>query len=202
MEREPDTVRDAYGRTPVGQGLLLARRLVERGVKAVSVWMGGWDTHANNFGSLKTKLLPPLDQGFGMIMLAAARDCSNRGDGTKAAFRFSCNYRPFIDSLVVQESQQPFPPFEPGRLITWYSHDVEDGGAKNARIKMDNTRIVVTPDFVENWFIRDSDFRALNPSNPHSVEVWVVDRAGFVSDSSLVVTFDLPPLTSQSTRRP
>jgi len=150
----------------------------------------------NNF------VLDSLDQGFGMIMLAAARDCSNRGDGTKAAFQFSCNYRPFIDSLVVQESVQPFPPFEPGRLITWYSHDVEDGGAKNARIKMDNTRIVVTTDFAENWFIRDSDFRALNPSNPHSVEVWVVDRAGYVSDSSLVVTFDLPPATSQSTRRP
>ena len=147
-------------------------------------------------------VLDSLDQGFGMIMLAAARDCSNRGDGTKAAFRFSCNYRPFIDSLVVQESAQLFPPFEPGRLITWYSHDVEDGGAKNARIKMDNTRIIVTPDFAENYFIRDSDFRALNPSNPHSVEVWVIDRAGYVSDSSLVVTFDLPPATSQSTRRP
>src|SRR6266850_2669895 len=147
-------------------------------------------------------VLDSLDQGFGMIMLAAARDCSNRGDGTRAAFRFSCNYRPFIDSLVVQESAQPFPPFDPGRLITWYSHDVEDGGAKNARIKMDNTRIIITPDFAENYFIRDSDFRALNPSNPHSVEVWVIDRAGYVSDSSLVVTFDLPPATSQPTRRP
>ena len=147
------------------------------------------------------ELLKPLGGGP-LTVVFAARDCSNRGDGTRAAFRFSCNYRPFIDSLVVQESVQPFPPFEPGRLITWYSHDVEDGGAKNARIKMDNTRIIVTPDFAENWFIRDSDFRALNPSNPHSVEVWVIDRAGYVSDSSLVVTFDLPPATSQSTRRP
>lgn len=150
----------------------------------------------NNF------VLDSLDQGFGMIMLAAARDCSNRGDGTKAAFRFSCNYRPFIDSLVVEACQQPFFPYEAGRCITWYSHDVEDGGAKNARIKMDNTRIILTPDFAENYFIRDSDFRALNASNPHSVEVWVIDRAGYVSDSSLVVFFDLPPPTSQSTRRP
>jgi hypothetical protein len=68
IAQEPDQIRDAYGRTPVGQGLLLARRLVERGVKAVSVWMGGWDTHSNNFKSLKEKLLPPMDQGYGALL--------------------------------------------------------------------------------------------------------------------------------------
>ncbi|MBL8820821.1 MAG: DUF1501 domain-containing protein, partial [Planctomyces sp.] len=66
--KESDSVRDTYGRTPVGQGLLLARRLVEHGVKAVSLWMGGWDTHAKNFSSLKEKLLPPLDQGFAALV--------------------------------------------------------------------------------------------------------------------------------------
>jgi len=68
IAREPDSVRDTYGRTPVGQGLLLARRLVEHGVKAVSLWMGGWDTHANNFTSLKDKLMPPLDRGFAALI--------------------------------------------------------------------------------------------------------------------------------------
>ncbi|MBI3679782.1 MAG: DUF1501 domain-containing protein [Acidobacteria bacterium] len=68
IHQEPEKIRDAYGRTQIGQGLLLARRLVEHGVKAVSVWMGGWDTHAGNFSSLKTKLLPPLDQGFGALV--------------------------------------------------------------------------------------------------------------------------------------
>jgi hypothetical protein len=68
IAKEPDNVRDAYGRTPVGQGLLLARRLVERGVKAVSIWMGGWDTHSANFKSLKEKLLPPMDQGYGALI--------------------------------------------------------------------------------------------------------------------------------------
>ena len=66
--KESDSLRDTYGRTPVGQGLLLARRLVEHGVKAVSLWMGGWDTHAKNFSSLKEKLLPPLDQGFAALV--------------------------------------------------------------------------------------------------------------------------------------
>ena len=68
IAQEPDAVRQAYGRTPVGQGLLLARRLVEHGVKAVSIWMGGWDTHANNFKSLKEKLMPPVDQGYGALI--------------------------------------------------------------------------------------------------------------------------------------
>ncbi|MBS1824553.1 MAG: DUF1501 domain-containing protein [Acidobacteria bacterium] len=75
IHQEPDKLRDAYGRTQIGQGLLMARRLVEQGVKAVSVWMGGWDTHAKNFESLKTKLLPPLDQGFGMLI----EDLAQRG---------------------------------------------------------------------------------------------------------------------------
>jgi hypothetical protein len=65
---EPEKVRDAYGRTQIGQGLLLARRLVESGVRAVSVWMGGWDTHSKNFTSLREKLLPPLDQAYGTLI--------------------------------------------------------------------------------------------------------------------------------------
>lgn len=75
IDQEPGKLRDAYGRTQIGQGLLMARRLVESGVKAVSVWMGGWDTHAKHFESLKTKLLPPLDQGFGMLI----EDLAQRG---------------------------------------------------------------------------------------------------------------------------
>ena len=70
---EPDKVRDAYGRAPVGQGLLLARRLVENGVKAVSIWMGGWDTHSKNFTSLKEKLLPPMDQGYAALIADLAQ---------------------------------------------------------------------------------------------------------------------------------
>ncbi len=73
IAQEPDKVRDAYGRTPIGQGLLLARRLVEHGVKAVSIWMGGWDTHSNNFKSMKEKLLPPMDQGYGALIADLAQ---------------------------------------------------------------------------------------------------------------------------------
>jgi hypothetical protein len=71
MDREPTSVRDRYGRHPFGQSLLLARRLVQAGVPVVQANMGivqNWDTHANNFGALKDRLLPPLDQGVSALL--------------------------------------------------------------------------------------------------------------------------------------
>ncbi len=67
LEREPDRVRDRYGRNQFGQSLLLARRLVQAGVPVVQANMGivqSWDTHADNWGRLKNRLLPWLDRGL------------------------------------------------------------------------------------------------------------------------------------------
>ncbi|MDB5308960.1 MAG: Sulfatase [Gemmataceae bacterium] len=65
---EPDRVRDRYGRNMLGQQCLLARRLVEAGVQFVTVTDGGWDTHADNFKSLKDRLLPRLDRGLSALL--------------------------------------------------------------------------------------------------------------------------------------
>ena len=71
LSKEPDALRDAYGRTNYGQSCLLARRLVEAGVRFVTVYFaaslgqgdsGGWDTHGENFQKLKGRLLPSTDQ--------------------------------------------------------------------------------------------------------------------------------------------
>src|SRR5262249_52031988 len=64
---EPTKVRDGYGRNLFGQGCLLARRLVERGVPFVEVNLGGWDTHSNNFESVK-RLCGILDPAWGQLM--------------------------------------------------------------------------------------------------------------------------------------
>jgi uncharacterized protein (DUF1501 family) len=61
LTREPDRVRDRYGHEEWGQGFLVARRLVETGVRMVQVNLRGWDTHQNAFRDLKGKLLPSLD---------------------------------------------------------------------------------------------------------------------------------------------
>jgi hypothetical protein len=69
IEREPKALRERYGRTSVGQNLLLARRLVEAGVSYVSCLSGGgWDTHVNNFGELKNVSLPRLDQALSALI--------------------------------------------------------------------------------------------------------------------------------------
>jgi uncharacterized protein (DUF1501 family) len=61
LSKEPQAVVDRYGKDGFGQGALAARRLVEAGVRFVTIGTGGWDTHSNNFKSLKDRLLPQLD---------------------------------------------------------------------------------------------------------------------------------------------
>jgi hypothetical protein len=72
LNEEPDRVRDAYGRSLFGQGCLLARRLVERGVPFVEVTHSGqnglgWDTHADNFTQVRG-LCETLDPAWGALM--------------------------------------------------------------------------------------------------------------------------------------
>jgi hypothetical protein len=74
LRLEPAAIRERYGRTAVGQSLLLARRLVESGVSLVTVnWQDEtkidgvntcWDTHQDNFAKLKSLLCPTFDQAF------------------------------------------------------------------------------------------------------------------------------------------
>ncbi len=70
IDREPEAVRDRYGRHLFGQSLLLSRRLIEAGVPIVQANMGrmnNWDTHNKNCESLKSRLLPPLDQAVSAL---------------------------------------------------------------------------------------------------------------------------------------
>jgi hypothetical protein len=73
LSRESATIRDKYGRHSHGQSCLLARRLVEAGTRLVAVnWpddgQAFWDTHGNNFPSLKTRLMPPADIAFSALL--------------------------------------------------------------------------------------------------------------------------------------
>jgi hypothetical protein len=74
VEREPTPLRDRYGRNTFGQSCLLARRLVERGVRFVTVNYGGWDHHARIWDGLNRKL-PEFDQGFSALV----EDLDSRG---------------------------------------------------------------------------------------------------------------------------
>jgi uncharacterized protein (DUF1501 family) len=65
---EPTAVAEKFGNHTFGQSCLLATRLVEAGVRFVTVMYGGWDTHGQNFKNLKEKRLPELDDGLSALL--------------------------------------------------------------------------------------------------------------------------------------
>jgi uncharacterized protein (DUF1501 family) len=71
---EPDKLRDEYGRNTAGQRMILARRLVESGVRFVSLTYGGWDHH-DNIKNAITGQMPNFDQAFAALI----RDLDTRG---------------------------------------------------------------------------------------------------------------------------
>ena len=72
LSKESESITSLFGKDQLSQSCLLASRLVENGVKLVSLSFGGWDTHSDNFNSLKNKQLPPLDAGLSGLFQALA----------------------------------------------------------------------------------------------------------------------------------
>jgi hypothetical protein len=74
LNKEPESMRTAYGRTSQGNQLLIARRLLERGVRFVQVWAGGWDHHQD----LEEKL-PERAKDIDQPLAAFIKDLKQRG---------------------------------------------------------------------------------------------------------------------------
>jgi hypothetical protein len=74
IKAEPDAIRDEYGRNAAGQRMLLARRLVEAGVRFVTLSYGSWDMH-QKIGDNMRKTLPAFDQAYAALI----RDLDQRG---------------------------------------------------------------------------------------------------------------------------
>jgi len=74
IHQEPDKLRDEYGRNSLGQSCLMARRLIEAGVRCVTIDHSNWDTHNDNFRTLKRDLLPRLDAALATMF----RDLAER----------------------------------------------------------------------------------------------------------------------------
>ncbi len=67
LKAEPDAVKNAYGKNSAGMRFLMARRLVEAGVRMVSVTYGGWDHHDNIANAIRGQM-PSFDQAFAMLI--------------------------------------------------------------------------------------------------------------------------------------
>lgn len=74
LSQEKDDLRDRYGRNTFGQSCLVARRLVEKGVRFITINYPGWDTHKQHFQIMRRKL-PEMDKGFATLL----QDLSDRG---------------------------------------------------------------------------------------------------------------------------
>ena len=113
LTQEPDLIRDLYGREEWGQGFLVARRLVEAGVRMVQVNLRGWDTHQNAFRDLKGKLLPSIDHCLSGFL----DDLADRGmlDETLVVMCGEMGRTPRVSPISANGKSASGEPFTPGR---------------------------------------------------------------------------------------
>ncbi len=158
LEREPDRVRDRYGRNQFGQSLLLARRLSQAGVPIIQANMGivqSWDTHADNWGRLKNRLLPWLDQGLSALIDDLQSNC--RLDDTLVAALGEFGRTPKISTLPGEKI--------PGRdhWASVYSGLFAGGGVQGGRVigKSDRTGAFPITDSYTPYDVGATIYRAL-----------------------------------------
>jgi uncharacterized protein (DUF1501 family) len=164
LAREPAIVRDRYGRHIHGQCLLLARRLLEAGVRLVCVnWhqdhRNFWDTHGDNFNQLKRRLMPPADQGFSALL----EDLSQRGllDETLVVWVGEFGRRPLITRGNAGREHHPW----------CYSAVLAGGGVRGGQVYGRSDRLADRP--------------AENPVSPADLTATVYYALGVRPDQTL-----------------
>ncbi len=138
LDREPAALRDRYGRNVHGQCLLLARRLIEAGVRLVEVnWQQDgrffWDTHGNNFNRLKNDFMPPADQAFAALL----DDLAERGllDETVVVWVGEFGRKPLITRNNAGREHHPW----------CYSAVVAGGGIRGGHVYGKSDRLAAYP---------------------------------------------------------
>jgi hypothetical protein len=110
LDAEPDALKEKYGRNKFGQGCLLARRLVEKGIRYIEVASGGWDMHNNIEEGLEEKgteldvalaaLLEDL-QSRGLLETTLVVLCSEFGRGPKINGNAGRDHHPRVFSTML-----------------------------------------------------------------------------------------------------
>ncbi|XZE52333.1 DUF1501 domain-containing protein [Planctomycetaceae bacterium SH139] len=164
IEKEDATLRDAYGRNQAGQRLLMARRLVESGVRLVTLTYGGWDHHQNITSAVRGQM-PPLDQALSVLL----DDLSSRG---------------MLDSTLVMVSSEfgrtPKINQDAGR-DHWpkvFSVMLAGGGIKGGMIYGASDATATEPEF--------------DPVGPEDLATTVYNLLGIVADKELMAPGDRP----------
>lgn len=161
LERESPELRERYGHGPFQQGLLLSRRLVEAGATLVTVnWHNDgsdvkspfWDTHRDNFSTLKERLLPPADQGLAALLW----DLDARGllDSTMVVVMGEFGRTPRIGRVVMNGATNAT-----GRDHWPYAYSIlcAGGGVRGSQVYGRSDRIAA---YVEEGLVTPTDLVA------------------------------------------
>jgi uncharacterized protein (DUF1501 family) len=154
VDQEPVSLRQAYGESDFGRGCLMARRLVETGVKFVEVTLDGWDTHVDNFTGVKN-LLGHLDPA--MSTLLKDLDERNLLDDTLVIWMGEFGRSPRISAA---DGRDHYP--------SAWSAVLAGGGARGGQAygatNEDGSAVVKDPVSVPNYFATLAKLLSMNPA--------------------------------------
>ena len=164
ITKEDAKLRDAYGRNTAGQRLLMARRLVEAGVRMVSLTYGGWDMHNQITRSMKGTM-PALDQGLAMLI----KDLDERGllDSTMIMVSSEFGRTPKINRNAGRDHWPKV-----------FSVMLAGGGVKGGLIHGTSNATASEPD--------------LDPVGPGDLATTMYHQLGIVADKELMAPGDRP----------
>ncbi len=161
IAEEPEAVRAAYGETDFGKGCLVARRLVEAGVKFVEVVLDGWDTHQNNFDRVG-KLAATYDPA----MASLVKDLGHRGllDSTLILWMGEFGRTPKINA---NEGRDHYP----GAWSAVLAGGGVKGGQAYGQTDADGARVVDGQVSVPDLFATITTLLGMNPSKTFQTPV-------------------------------
>jgi len=154
LDEEPEAVKAAYGDTDFGRGCLMARRLVESGVKFVEVVLDGWDTHNDNFGRT-TKLMSTYDPAMASLI----KDLSDRNllDSTLIIWMGEFGRTPKINA---NDGRDHFP----GAWSAVLAGGGVRGGTVYGQTDETGTKVVDKPVAVPDFFATIATVLGMSPS--------------------------------------
>ena len=164
INKEPAKLRDEYGRNQAGQRFLMARRLVEAGVRFVSVTYGGWDHHDNVKGNFQ-RLAPSLDQAYARLI----RDLDERGllDSTLVMMTSEFGRTPKVNPTAGRDH---WPKVFSGLLA--------GGGLKKGVVYGKSDQLAAEPEE--------------DPLSPENLATTIYKQLGIVADKELMAPGDRP----------
>lgn len=151
---EPESVRASYGDTDFGRGCLVARRLVEAGVRFVEVALDGWDTHQDNFTRVE-KQLATLDPAMGALL----DDLASRGllDATLVAWLGDFGRTPTINAKEGRDHH-------PGAWSAVLARGGIRGGVVHGRTDDEGEKVVADAVSVPDLFATIADRVGVDPA--------------------------------------